>query len=246
MEINVIADLITFDVSKLQEVESLFSQHLAHMRNGRQSWPVLIRYSATGLIQCNIGHSFNGTENHVATLWHSLGPLLNGPAHMTITDEDDESTDYFTGPDVESVDALKARTFANRCMGEISEASITTPALAAQFEALRGLLKEMINPPAKPEALANGVKTYSVFILAENANGQPEMLVTDVVATDEEYANGDHRELAESRAYLHGYHPSASFDADDPAARAVLRANCYTLPGEESPADSAVADAPAT
>lgn len=81
--------------------------------------------------------------------------------------------------------------------------------------------------------------TVSVWVLANNAGGEPELLNFKIRVTDDEFSNGDHYDLAVARAKADGYATdrTKAFDESDPAGRLMQRmADMQATAKQEQPA----------
>lgn len=66
------------------------------------------------------------------------------------------------------------------------------------------------------------MKKITVFVLAGNSEGVPEILAYDLSVTQAQYDNGDHYDLAEDKAEDAGYEVQGRFDEYDTAGQQFM------------------------
>ena len=69
--------------------------------------------------------------------------------------------------------------------------------------------------------MSNVVK-ITVFVVADNSEGVPEILAYDMSLPKAHYDNGDHYDIAKEKAEDDGYDPRAWFDCHDMAGQQLL------------------------
>lgn len=251
MEITVRGDRLFFKQEHVDQVAKLITKHLSALPS--QLLTIQKSGAANPLPGCswlNFNFRFNevphkpqwGAEYQLGEFWREVGPFLAQPVKLCLKNENGESFTYFTGSTPEVVDQLRMRTLASILRHEVGECfPAATVEGEAQLMKLSNMALRLDNWKATTpsEMAVNSYTSYAVYILATNSEGVPEMLVTDVMATGDEYQNGEHYAVAERRARSEGYTLATSFDENDKAARAISRENCYTLNADdEQPADN--------
>lgn len=66
------------------------------------------------------------------------------------------------------------------------------------------------------------MKNITVFVLAENSWGEPELLAYDLSVSQEQYDNGEHYDMADAKAKESGYAVKGTFDQFDMAGKQLL------------------------
>lgn len=61
-----------------------------------------------------------------------------------------------------------------------------------------------------------------VAVVGHNANGEPDVFMTEVVCSQEQFDNGEHYDLAKEQAVAEDFDPSIAFDPNDEAWRSPL------------------------
>lgn len=62
----------------------------------------------------------------------------------------------------------------------------------------------------------------TIFVVAENSQGETEILAFDISATQDQIDNGDHYDIAKSKAEEDGYDALAVFDSSDMAGQQLF------------------------
>ena len=100
--------------------------------------------------------------------------------------------------------------------------------------------EQLITTTDGPGAPAESEKTsIAVYVVARDSNGAPEMLAIELPFDQDSYDDGAHYEEAERRATEAGFQVLCSFDANDPASKAVNREACISIPLESDCAANA-------
>lgn len=64
-------------------------------------------------------------------------------------------------------------------------------------------------------------KTVNTFVLTQNSEGAPEIIVVEVACSQSQYDEGEHYDLALEAADEEGFEALEAFDEFDPAGRVV-------------------------
>ncbi len=67
------------------------------------------------------------------------------------------------------------------------------------------------------------MKTIRCIVACENALGAPDLFFVKVRATDEQYSNGEHYDVAAATAEVEGYASRIVYDEFDSAGKAMLK-----------------------
>ena len=243
MNITVKGDRLIFRSEFKDQINDLFAKHLFVLpiyllkvredKPNNSCWPDFnFSYAVTP------SDSKIDLERAFTSFLDAVGPYLSNASRLEITNQNGKTSIEFVGPDLansgEHTGELKIEELGRLVLYEISQyGPALTPQSAALIERVKGLARELAYRNRQTPEKTDQTRSYPVFLLVTNAEGNPAMLTTDVLATQKEYHSGQHYAVAEQRARNHGYTLASSFDENDLAAQAVNRENCFTLPAEE-------------
>lgn len=72
------------------------------------------------------------------------------------------------------------------------------------------------------------MRNINTFVVAANASGETEIVLVQVKASSAQIDNGEHIEAAMKACSDEDFEPSAAFDSQDPAGRAIKLDAIYT------------------
>lgn len=171
-----------------------------------------------------------------------IGPLLLAPCEVSIQVEDDGdfgTTYCYVGPTPESIATFEQQCILKRALECLSQPTQSVLAPDSQINQAQASLSLFLADLAQAgKDLATIKTTITVFMLAENSEGVPEMLRHDVVMAGLDCDDGDHLNAAKALAYEAGYTRVTAFDERDSAARAIDPSKCYTLEDDDADAST--------
>lgn len=242
----------TFEASAalLGKIQNIARRHLS-----MQYSPAMIKHE--GGSQYSIafeGDSFEGnalvlsTNHAVDQFAKAVGPILAGPIELRLRQEVSKDVanskdffflmshveDYFYAvPTEEMRDSFKEHCTAGRALHQIysvcgdNEPSETMKSAVTALLAVVDHFEAAYIPKLTPQIEA--IVAVAVYVLVQNNEGMPEMLVTDVHLPQSSLDNGDHYDAAKAQAIEQGFDVLCAFDENDSAGRAVNRSACIEM-----------------